>query len=309
MSLRLLLLLGLMLLAPVVSGEDQPVTMLFVGDVMLDERPGDVIRKGGDPLASFAKVFQRADVRIGNLECVIATTGQAEDKPYVFRAHPRVTRWLKRYFSAVSLANNHTGDYGPQAFGEMLGHLEHRGIPYFGGGRNLREAHRPYVVDVRGKRIAVLGYNEFFPRSFEALHDRPGIAWSEDDYVVEDIKKARTEYKADIVIVYPHWGWEYEKVASPRQQKLAKLMIDAGADAVVGGHPHVTQNIEMYRGKPIFYSLGNFVFNGFDDADANTGWALELAFKADHGVSWNIHVAKLDRQGRPRHAGLLQPPP
>ena len=303
---RICLLLGLSLMAMAASADDRPVTMLFVGDVMLDEQPGSMIRQGRDPLAAFAELFQRADVRIGNLECVIATKGKAEDKPYVFRAHPRVTPWLKRYFSAVSLANNHTGDYGPQAFSEMLGHLERRGIPYFGGGRNLREAHRPYLIDVRGRRIAVLGYNEFFPRSFEALHDRPGTAWSDDDYVVADIRKARTEYQAEIVIVYPHWGWEYEKIASPRQQRLARLMIDAGADAVVGGHPHVTQNIEMYRGKPIFYSLGNFVFNGFDDADANTGWALELIFKAGHPVSWNIHVAKLGQEGQPRNGGLLQ---
>lgn len=289
-----------------VAAADQDIRMLFVGDVMLDEVPGKIIRSGGNPFAAFDPLFKRSDVRIGNLECVVGTTGKAEDKPYVFRAHPRVTRLLKRYFSAVSLANNHTGDYGPVAFSNMLDVLDRNGVPYFGGGKEVRSAHRPYLVEVKGKKIAILGYNEFFPRSFEALSDRPGTAWSDDDQVVYDISQARAQYQADIVIVFPHWGWEYEKFASSRQERLAHLMIDAGADAVVGGHPHVTQNVEVYRGKPIFYSLGNFVFNGFDDDEARTGWALELLISPASVISWKIHVAKLDARGVPKNAGELE---
>jgi poly-gamma-glutamate synthesis protein (capsule biosynthesis protein) len=237
---------------------------------------------------------------------VVSTKGKAEEKPYTFRANTRVTAQLKKYFSAVSLANNHSGDYGPEAFGEMLDILDRHGIRYFGGGRDLRAAHRPYLIDIKGKKIAILGYNEFFPRSFEALPDRAGTAWSDDDYVTYDIKNARETYKADIVIVYPHWGWEYEKYASSRQERLAHLMIDAGADAVVGGHPHVTENIELYHGKPIFYSLGNFVFNGFEDTEARTGWALELEISPELNISWTIHVARLDRRGIPRNMGVLE---
>ncbi len=304
--MRPLLWLSLLGWITLAQADGADLTMLFVGDVMLDELPGKVVQQGGNPLAAFDDVFQRADIRIGNLECVVSTRGKAEDKPYVFRAHPRVTKLLKRYFSAVSLANNHSGDYGPEAFNDMLDHLGQRGVHYFGGGRDLRAAHRPYLTEVKGRRVAVLGYNEFFPRSFEALHDRAGVAWSDDDQVVHDIRRAREVDKADIVIVYPHWGWEYEKLASARQQALAHRMIEAGADAVVGGHPHVTQNIEVYRGKPIFYSLGNFVFNGFDDDDARTGWALELAFAGNGEIRWQVHVARLDRQGVPRPAGVLE---
>jgi poly-gamma-glutamate synthesis protein (capsule biosynthesis protein) len=297
---KLFVLGALILFSAVVLAEEQDIRMLFVGDVMLDEVPGKIIKRGGNPLASFDALFKRADIRIGNLECVVGSTGKAEDKPYVFRAHPRVTKWLKRYFNAVSVANNHTGDYGPVAFSNMLDILERDGVAYFGGGKEIRSAHQPYIVEVKGKKIAILGYNEFFPRSFEALSDRAGTAWSEDDYVVSDIKKAKNYYHADLVIVYPHWGWEYEKHASSRQERLAHLMIDAGADVIVGGHPHVTQNIEVYKGKPIFYSLGNFVFNGFDDEEANTGWALELFISATSEFHWNIHVAKLNRQGVPK---------
>ncbi len=286
--------------------EEHSIRMLFVGDLMLDELPGEMIKDRKNPFSAFDGVFEKADIKIGNLECVISEKGAAEKKPFTFRAHPRVIPLLKKYFSALSLANNHSGDYGLLAFSDMLDLLDQSGVLYFGGGRNIRLAHEPLIIGIKGKRIAILGYNEFFPRSFEALSDRPGIAWSDDDYVTFDIQRAKTEYKADIVIVYPHWGWEHEKIASTRQMKLAHLMIDAGADAIVGGHPHVTQNIEWYKGKPIFYSLGNFVFNGFEEGDATTGWALELIFSSDLQVAWKIHVAKLDKNGIPQYAGELR---
>ncbi len=289
-----------------VYSENQTIRILFVGDVMLDELPGEMIRESKNPFAAFDELFERADIAIGNLECVISEQGVPEEKPYTFRAHPRVIPLLKKYFSAVSLANNHSGDYGPRAFADMLDLLERGGVSYFGGGRNIRSAHEPYIVEVKGKKVAFLGFNEFFPRSYEALDDRAGIAWSDDDYVIFDIRRAKTEFKADMVIVYPHWGWEGERLASSRQVKLARLMIDAGASAVVGGHPHVTQNIEWYKGKPIFYSLGNFVFNGFEEnSDARLGWVLELWVAPDMQISWKIHRAKLDENGIPHYDGEL----
>ena len=277
--------------------ENVPIKMLFVGDVMLAETPGELIRNGQNPFEYFDALFRQADITIGNLECTVSLKGHAEEKPYTFRAHPRVIPVLKQYFSVVSVANNHTGDFGSVAFADMLDHLDQAKMPYVGGGRNLRAAHQPFVIEVKGKRIAILAYNEFFPRSFEALPDRAGIAWSDDDWVKYDIQQAKL--KADWVIVYPHWGWEYEKMGSGRQQYLAHLMIDNGADAIVGGHPHVTQNIEQYKGKPIFYSLGNFVFNGFDDVESTTGWALELTVSADSKIDWHIYTAKLDKNGIP----------
>jgi poly-gamma-glutamate synthesis protein (capsule biosynthesis protein) len=285
--------------------QSQDIKLTFVGDIMLDGLPGKYIKAGKDPFLSFASLFKQSDKTIGNLECVVGTTGKAENKPFVFMANPRVLPLIKKYFSAVSLANNHTGDYGPQAFSKMIDLLDKSGIAYFGGGKEIRSAHKPIIFDVKGKRIAVLGYNIFLPRSFEALDDRPGNAWGEPDYIVADIKKAKDFYGADIVITYPHWGWEEDKIASARQQFLAHLMIDSGADAVVGGHPHVTQNIEMYKGKPIFYSLGNFVFDGFDTVDTNTGWVLEMTINQDHKIAWQIYEAKLDKNGIPRNNGVI----
>lgn len=304
--MKKLLLVALMWIAQSAFAEDNSITMVFVGDIMLDEAPGRYIKHGKDPFKSFASILDSADITIGNLECAVGTSGIKEDKPFTFMANPRVIPVLKKHFSSVSLANNHSVDYGTQSFEQMLNLLDRSGLSYFGGGRDIKAAHQPVVFNVKGKRIAILGYNEFFPRSFEALDDRPGIAWSEDDYVVYDIQQSKEKYQADYVIVFPHWGIEHEKVASSRQVALAHLMIDHGADAVIGGHPHVTQNTETYKGKPIFYSLGNFVFNGFDDDDSNTGWLVRLRLQDDRPIESEIIVAKLDKNGIPRHPTSLK---
>ena len=307
----MLRLLGLLL--AIVSASQGPalaqgadIRMVFVGDVMLADGPGRVIRSGKDPFRHVAGALRDADITIGNLECVIASSGKPEPKPYTFRAPKQSLRLLKKYFSAVSLANNHSGDFGKGAFSEMLKLLEQHQIPYFGGGRNLRTAHQAYIREIHGKRIAVLGYNGFFPRSFEALEDAPGIAWLDEDMVVAAIQHTKQTLGVDFLIVYPHWGWEYQKLASPRQRQLARLMIDSGADAVVGGHPHVTQDIEVYQGKPIFYSLGNFVFDGFSDRDTRTGWLLELTLKQAGDMSWRINEVNIDAKGVPRLSGRVE---
>ena len=126
-----------------------------------------------------------------------------------------------------------------------------------------------------------------------------GVAWSEDEQVQHDIAEARRRYRADLVVPFMHWGWENEPVASQRQRRLARLMIDAGADAVVGSHPHVVQDTEEYRGRPIVYSLGNFVFDGFSKDVANTGWLLRLELDREGARAWRTYVAHIDRQGVP----------
>lgn len=306
MTVKKQFLVSLIWLAQSAFAQSNPITMAFVGDMMLDETPGQYIKQGKDPFKAFESILDSSDISIGNLECAVGTSGKKEDKPYTFMANPRVIPVLKKHFSAVSLANNHSFDYGTKAFDQMLDLLDSRGLRYFGAGRNIKSAHQPAIFEVKGKRVAILGYSEFFPRSFEALDDRSGIAWSEDDYVVYDIKQAKEKYQADYVIVFPHWGIEHEKFASTRQVNLAHLMIDSGADAVIGGHPHVTQNIETYKNKPIFYSLGNFVFNGFDDDDSNTGWVVRLTLEDNQPIKSETFVAKLDMNGIPRRSQPLR---
>ena len=306
MNKYLAILVSLMLYASGAYAQNQDIKLTFVGDIMLDDAPGRYIKAGKDPFASFSSLFKQSDKTIGNLECVVGTTGKPESKPFVLRANPRVLPLIKKHFSAVSLANNHTGDYGPQALSKMMDLLDGAGIAYFGAGKDIRSAHKPIIFDVKGKRIAILGYAIFLPRSFEALDDRPGTAWGEPDYIVADIKQAKAFYGADIVITYPHWGWEGDKIASAREEFLARLMIDSGADAVVGGHPHVTQNIEIYKGKPIFYSLGNFVFDSFNTLDTTTGWVLQMTIQQDNQIAWQIFEARLDKNGIPKNKGVIQ---
>jgi poly-gamma-glutamate capsule biosynthesis protein CapA/YwtB (metallophosphatase superfamily) len=274
--------------------------LTFVGDVMVAEDPGKVIEDGGDPFAALAHYLPAKRLRIANLECAVATTGTAEIKPFTFRAHPRTLPVLAKYFDGVSLANNHSGDFGKAAFAEMLGLLEAAKLPYFGGGRDLTTAHRPWIVERDGVRIAFLGYIEFKPRSFEASSSRPGVAWSgEDEQVLRDIRNAREAEHADLVIPFMHWGWEDEGAPSERQRVFARRMLDAGAAMVVGSHPHVTQGAEIYHGKPIIYSLGNFVFNGFDTEATTTGWLLEASVTKAGVTRWRTRVARLAANGVP----------
>lgn len=287
--------------APWLVQAGQPsVSLVFAGDVVLDDAPGALIAAGGDPFAGFASLFKSADLRIANLECVVATTGSAAGKNFTFRAHPRTLSVLKRHFDAVSVANNHTGDFGREAFAEMLGLLKAQGLAQFGGGHNLTQAHTPLVLERKGVRIALLGYNEFMPRSFEADANAPGSAWSEDEQVVADIQKARTVHGADVVIPVMHWGWENEPTANARQRQLARTMIEAGADAVIGGHPHVTQDSERHRGKPIIYSVGNFVMKETDNDHQRIGWVLRLQIDKQGVSAFDTHVARLNLNGIPR---------
>ena len=275
------------------------VSVVIAGDIMLEGGPDRAIRRGQDPFAGVAHLFKNADIRLGNLECVVATVGSVEpEKPNTFRVHPRGLKYVRRHFDAVGLANNHSGDFGPKAFTQMLGLLKQSGVGYYGGGHNLKEAHQPLLMERHGIRIAFLGYNEFQPRNFEADHDRAGVAWSEDEQVVRDIVDARRVWKADVVIPVMHWGWE-ESIANARQRELARLMVDAGADAVIGGHPHRVQDTEQYKGKPIFYSLGNFVFEGFSDKVNNLGWVVRLAIDRQGVRDWKIHEVHIDQQGLP----------
>ncbi len=281
------------------AAQAEPLTLIFAGDIMLDDGPGRVIAAGGDPLAPFAPILEAADYRIGNLECAVADGGAAQpSKIWSFRAKPKTLKVLRGRFDAVSLANNHSGDYGQAAFVETTQHLDAAGIARFGGGRDLAEAHRPLWIEKKGLKIAVLGYNEYKPRRFEAGPQTPGIAWSEDEQVIADIRAAKAA-GADHVIPFMHWGWEKYTQPDERQKSFARRMIDEGASLVVGSHPHVTQGAEIYQGKPIVYSLGNFVFDGFDYANAQRGWLLRLQIDRDGVLAWETLAAQIDDDGTP----------
>jgi len=278
--------------------EQGTVTVSFVGDILLDSAPGQNIARGQDPFAPTQALFRGVDLSIGNLECPVATGGAAVNKVYTFRAAPSTLPTLRQHFHAVSIANNHSGDYGPDAFRETLQQLQTTQIPYFGGGNDATAAHEPLLLSKRGLKIALLGYDDYHPRSFEASATQPGVAWAEPEQILLDIAAARRA-GAHVILPFLHWGWENERAPSAHQRELARLLIDAGADAVIGSHPHVTQGAEMYHGKPILYSLGNFVFDLLDFPENHQGWVVRLELDRSGVVRFSTAAVLIDDQGTP----------
>lgn len=282
------------------------LSVTFVGDVMLDGGPGHAVGCGEDPFAHVASALN-ADFAVCNLECVVARRGKQVLKPYTFKARPECIPALKKYFSAVCVANNHSGDFGPESLSEELHLLKNAGLPYFGGGHDRAQAHRPAILQCRGQTIALLGYNDYPPAGFEAGDERAGCAWLREAEVVADIRAARHQHRADYVVPVLHWGEELEGAPTPEQRELARRLIEAGADAIVGMHPHVIQPIEIYKGRPILYSLGNFIFDYFPgDPPIWQGWIARLTFRKSGPTDVALRTVELDRTGFP-HLKLANP--
>jgi hypothetical protein len=296
-----IVLLSVMVPRPAQAADRQEgVSIVFAGDVMLDGGPGHEIAHGNDPFAEFASILLEADIAVCNLECVLAPGGEQVLKPYTFRGPQESIPLLKKYFSAINVANNHSCDFGKEAFLTQLKLFAKADLPYFGGGENRDEANRPLILNRKNTRIALLGFNRFPPKSFAAGETEPGIAWLNEDDVIKAILYARDQQHADIVIPYLHWGRETEYHPTSEQKALARRLIDAGADAVIGGHPHVTQTVDIYKGRPIVYSLGNMVFDYYPkDPKVWTGWIVKLTFNRSSPVELETYVLETDKAGIP----------
>lgn len=275
------------------------VAIVFVGDIMLDNGPGHAIATGRDPFAACAGLLLDADFTVGNLECVLGRGGEQLLKAYTFRAARGSERFLAPYFSAVGLANNHALDYGPGGLAESLAVLARAGIPHFGGGQTLEECRRPLVLEKNGVRVAILACNGFNPEASAPGPDRPGVNPLREEQLLADIAAARKT--ADAVVPFVHWGPENTPQPRTWQPPLARKMVEAGAAAVIGAHPHVTQTVDTYRGAPIVYSLGNFVFDYYPvDPPEWTGWVAKLTFTKDTPVDLETRAVVLDAAGIPK---------
>lgn len=263
---------------------DIEISVVCVGDIMLAGSAASVIeRKGVDyPFNGTCHITQTADVAIGNLEMPIATGGEPiPEKAYTFRGHPSLAKGLANAgFDVLSVANNHMGDYGDDALLETLEILSTNQIGYCGAGIDLDSAREPAAMKVKDKQIAVLAYANTFPFEFFAGEGDPGTTRGKPGFFVPDIKAAKQW--ADLVIVSFHWGGEL--VTEPRdyQEAFGRRAIDLGADLVFGHHPHVLQGVEVYKGKLIAYSLGNFVFGSYSK-NAKTSAILRVTFQ-EQGV-------------------------
>ncbi|HEU0081018.1 MAG TPA: CapA family protein [Candidatus Paceibacterota bacterium] len=247
---------------------DHPATIVAMGDIMLDRTVRTVIdRQGfGYVFDGIREIFSGAQAVVGNLEGGFTDTPSISVVDHTilhFTFDPRLAPELRALgFDTVSLANNHAYDFGASGFASTRRYLGQAGIASFGSPSN--DENLSIIRDVEGLNVAFVGYHEFYSPSVKPI--------------VERIASLRG--LADFIIVYPHWGVEYEKGFTPGQQERAHAFIDAGADAVIGAHPHVIEPIEIYRGKPIFYSLGNFIFDQDFSLATRQGLTLRLVVGA-----------------------------
>nr|WP_243009238.1 CapA family protein [Clostridium sp. AM58-1XD] len=244
----------------------QHVTLLFGGDVLLSDHVLNAYEKAGGIHGvldeGYRQAIQEADFFMVNQEFPFSDRGtQAEDKQFTFRLPPeRVSIFQKMGIDGVTLANNHALDFGQDALMDSAAVLDAAGILHTGAGENLDQAKEAVTVNIRGMNIAVIGATRVIPESsWAAGKNHTGMLATYDPAVLlEEIKELKE--KNDYVIVFVHWGVERDEIPQDYQRILGQQYIDAGADLVIGSHPHVLQGIEYYKGKPIVYSLGNFVF-------------------------------------------------
>ena len=278
------------------------------GDIMLGRGVNNKMLAYGDYLYPYRKIrdeLHAADLRVANLECTITDLVPVPNDPFTFTfvsAKRAVEGLVYAGMSLVTVANNHADGPGIPAFLDMIGTLRQHNIATVGGGATLAEARSHATLTAQGLRVALLGYDSILPQGPYATASAGGIAPIDLATLPADIAAARTQ--ADLVIPYFHWGIEYTKDPTVEQQQAAHAAIDAGADMVLGVHPHWIQGIENYKGRLIIYSLGNFIFDQDWSRPTMEGMLLHLYWRGSTlaGIRF-VPVVDEDRsQPRPMSA-------
>lgn len=237
----------------------------FVGDIIISDRIINGYKKGGvDSILDkdYKKLFDECDVVAGNLECVITDREDAiPDKQFHFKVSATYSNCFKELgFNLLSLANNHILDYGQEGLMDTVNELDKLEIGHIGAGKNIKDASAPKLLDLGGRTYAVFSISLVVPNStWKAKNGHIGINTGFDvDRICKNIKEYRNI--VDKIFVIAHWGKELEESSNDFQKKIAYYLVNAGADMVVGAHSHTIQDIEYYKGVPIIYSLGNFIY-------------------------------------------------
>jgi poly-gamma-glutamate capsule biosynthesis protein CapA/YwtB (metallophosphatase superfamily)/outer membrane protein assembly factor BamB len=236
--------------------------LVFVGDVAPGRSMEAQLARYGPayPWAGLGLLLRDADLAVANLECVLTTEGQPLDKSYLIRAHPRWGQMLiEAGFDLVTLSNNHALDFGLAGMDQTLSTVQTLGIHTVGAGPSQQIAHQPALFNLRGVRVAILGYAAARWNGSVDVPATERLAWAEPTAIQFDVRAVRDQ--ADLVVVLLHAGTEYAATPSSDQMIVAHAAIEAGADVVVGHHPHVTQTVEQYERGLIVYSLGDALFD------------------------------------------------
>lgn len=252
------------------------LTISIAGDVLMDSSIRWQIDRNGIeyPWEMVKEHFQEDTLTMVNLETSITNKGTKwEDKQYNFRSDPKNLQAMNEAgIDVVGLANNHTLDYGYDGFLDTLSHIDKSGIKRAGGGKNWKEAMEGTIIEKENTKIGILAFSRVAPDvKWWATKNSPGIVGAYDSQLVgalNQIKEMKND--VDILLLSIHWGVELSTTPRKVEIDLAKKLIDAGADIIMGHHPHVLQGVEIYKGKPIFYSLGNFVFGSKNEITAST---------------------------------------
>jgi poly-gamma-glutamate capsule biosynthesis protein CapA/YwtB (metallophosphatase superfamily) len=290
--------------------EPPTVTLAVVGDVMLGRGVAAVHADPTATLRAMRPLLRRADITVGTLESTLSTDGSPTQGGDSFAADPGVLDGLAAAgFDALSLANNHVGDYGQRALLRTLDAFRGSGIARFGAGRDLASATRAAVVERDGVRVGLLGFNAIgeTPRATPTtpgalsvrMPPRTGPLQPADlRHVLRAVR--RLDRRVDVVVVLPHWGTQYTHRPEPVQRLVGRRLVDAGADLVVGGHPHWVQSVERHRGATIAHSLGNFVFDMDFMEQTMEGVVLTATITGDRVVDVALAPYRMDATFTPR---------
>ena len=246
-----------------VTSENE-LTLIFTGDVLLDRgvRPY-AEREGVKALfAGVDSVFRKADAVVINLECPLTEVVTPVNKHFVFRGEPQWAKGLREAgITHAAMANNHTYDQGRQGLLATYNHLKAVGIEPLGFGYSKDERIQPAIIRKGAAEVALFNSVLLPLENWYDLDDRPGICQSSASTLADAIRSYHASHPSSIIIAVLHWGIEFQSVPSLQQHIDAQLLLQAGADAIVGHHPHVVQTQKKVNGKPVFYSLGNLVFD------------------------------------------------
>jgi poly-gamma-glutamate capsule biosynthesis protein CapA/YwtB (metallophosphatase superfamily) len=305
---------GIYPLRTAAAAAQQPVIRLtVVGDIMLGRGVAMAARGSADPapaLRPMARRLAEADITVGNLENTLSQAGAPRQGSDSFAADPGVIRSLRAAgFDALSLANNHVGDFGDRSLVQTVRRLRAGGIATFGAGADVRQAWQPAVVERHGVRYGFVGFNAI-GETPSVRPGRPGAVsvgmpprtGPLDEAALRRFERAvrRLDRTVDVVVTMPHWGTQYTNRPEPVQRLVARRLVRAGADVVVGGHPHWLQGMEFVRGRLVAHSLGNFVFDMDFMRRTMEGAALELTFWGGDLKAVHLVPYVMDAQFAPR---------
>jgi poly-gamma-glutamate capsule biosynthesis protein CapA/YwtB (metallophosphatase superfamily) len=279
------------------------ITLIAGGDVSFGRKFGQrLLRDAGfDPFRSIAPLLAAGDLRFVNLESVLSEQGGETEhpvRPLTFVGPPNAARTIARAgIELVSVANNHAWDYGKSAFLESLQHLAHAGVAYTGGSRSDGGAFEPQRIVVRGWSTAWFAVTDIWNSGIEGEPEaEPHVAFARSGAVLGAIERARSKY--DLVLVSYHGGCEYSEHIAREQRAFARAAMAAGADAVIGHHPHVPQGVEWFEERPVLYSLGNLVFNQHrDHAWTGRGFLARMTFVPRKPVRLELCPYRITEEG------------